>query len=421
MVTNQISNRQSLVQIYKAASSDIISSLSGDTFSFALSLMLLHTTHSAISFGLEAVIYPIVGILFVVPISNLVDRHDHKSLILISKAITLVALAGYSWVVFRVADRLLVSMMIVAIFGINDKVVGTTYTASVHELVNDTHLKPLATIEQAASSAVQLGSPLLAALLYAGIGFRGILVLELAGQAVVLGIAMTMHFYPLPKSSAMGNSDSQLAAFKVGLTYIHDHAVLWFIVQLSVWINLLFSAVNVGLSYMMVQVLKLGNVRLGWVSSSFALGMLVGSLMLLKLANFRNLIQAILRLVCGFGLSYLGIGSLLSAKLGPNTITLGLMVLGIVTGVFLAWINTPMGVYMQSTVPTQVMGRVSGTLTTLSALAMPLGTLLYSWLFQHVAGSLLFLVTGALLIGLAGFFSHRPYPVTSVQPSKPIS
>lgn len=234
MVTNQISNRQSLIQIYKAASSDIISSLSGDTFSFALSLMLLHATHSAISFGLEAVIYPIVGILFVVPISNLVDRHDHKSLILISKAITLVALAGYSWVAFRVADRLLVSMMIVAIFGINDKVVGTTYTASVHELVNDTHLKPLATIEQAASSAVQLGSPLLAALLYAGIGFRGILVLELAGQAVVLGIAMTMHFYPLPKSFAMGNSDSQLAAFKVGLTYIHDHAVLWFIVQLSV-------------------------------------------------------------------------------------------------------------------------------------------------------------------------------------------
>ena len=143
--------------------------------------------------------------------------------------------------------------------------------------------------------------------------------------------------------------------------------------------------------------------------------------MLLKLANFRNLIQAILRLVCGFGLSYLGIGSLLGAKLGPNTITLGLMVLGIITGVFLAWINTPMGVYMQSTVPTQVMGRVSGTLTTLSALAMPLGTLLYSWLFQHVAGSLLFLITGALLIGLAGYFSHRPYPVTSVQPSKPIS
>jgi len=59
----QITNRQSVIQIVRAASSVIICTLGGDTFGFALGLMLLHTTHSALSFGLGSIIYPIVGLL----------------------------------------------------------------------------------------------------------------------------------------------------------------------------------------------------------------------------------------------------------------------------------------------------------------------------------------------------------------------
>jgi len=92
----QISNRQSTIQIVKAASSDIIGTLGGDTFSFAVGLMLLHRTHSAISFGLGSIIYPVIGLLLVMPVGNLVDRRRHKPLILMSKGVAIAAVLLYA-------------------------------------------------------------------------------------------------------------------------------------------------------------------------------------------------------------------------------------------------------------------------------------------------------------------------------------
>ncbi|GEO51123.1 hypothetical protein [Lactiplantibacillus pentosus] len=76
-----ISNRQSNAQIIKAFISNFISSLSGKMFSFGLGLMLLDETHSAISFGLNMLITPIVGLLCLVPIGNLVDTYPHKAVL----------------------------------------------------------------------------------------------------------------------------------------------------------------------------------------------------------------------------------------------------------------------------------------------------------------------------------------------------
>lgn len=421
MVADMISNRQSVIQIIRAASSDIIGILSGGIFSFSLALMLLHTTHSAISFGLESIVYPIVGLLLVVPIGNFVDTHDHKTTILVSKLVTLVALLIYSAVIFRLHDRLAASIVIVAVYAINDRISGTGYTASVHELVNERHIKPLTTIEQAATSGVQLASPLLAALLYGLIGFRGVLWLEAIAEFVVILITLSMHFHPLPQAAPTQQTAGQWAAFKVGLRYIHDHAVLWFVVQIAVWLNLLFSSVDVGLAYVMVQTLKLGNTRLGWVSSACALGMLAGNLLLMRLPSFQHLIRTVLLLTLGFGSVFALMGAWLVHPLAANLVTGGLVLLSMAMGLFLAWINTPISVYLQTTVPTHLLGRVSVTLTTLNTLAMPVGTLLFSWLFQRLPGGPLFIAVGLVLIGLVGFFWYRNrkimHQVVAPQPS----
>ncbi|KZT80680.1 transport protein [Lactiplantibacillus plantarum] len=54
-LTINISNHQSSLQIFKAAASNFISSLSGKMFTFGLGLMLLDETHSAISFGINKI------------------------------------------------------------------------------------------------------------------------------------------------------------------------------------------------------------------------------------------------------------------------------------------------------------------------------------------------------------------------------
>ena len=56
--------------------------LSGKAFNFALGLMLLDQTKSAMSFGINMIIYPLVSLIFLVPIGNLVDRYRHKKILI---------------------------------------------------------------------------------------------------------------------------------------------------------------------------------------------------------------------------------------------------------------------------------------------------------------------------------------------------
>jgi len=400
----QITNRQSVIQIVKAASSDIIGTLGGDTFSFALGLMLLHTTHSAISFGLGSIIYPLVGLLLVMPVGNLVDRRRHKPLLLTSRGVALLAFVGYALLANRVSNVMALAVVVLTILACADKVTSTTYTASIHELVNDEHIKTLATIEQAATAGIQLISPVLAAALYGWIGFEGIVAVEIVAESLTWLIALSMHFHPL-KATDEDTADTdktQWEQFKVGLVFIRRHFTLFTIVTIGIFLNFLFSSIDVGLPYAIVQTRHLGNARLSWILSAFAGGVLVGNLVLSVLPRFKNVLVAVLRLAMLLGVLIGVIGGLFLVPISSFILIASLIGISFIIGGVLAFVNTPMSVYMQMTVPTKLLGRVGSTFSTLLQLALPLGTAFYGFAFQKVSAGPIYLATGIVIVVYIG-------------------
>lgn len=396
----QISNRQSVIQIVKAASSDIIGTLGGDTFSFALGLMLLHTTHSAISFGLGSIIYPIVGLLLVMPVGNMVDRRRHKPLLLTSRGIVILSFVAYAWLESHVSNVMALAVVVLTVIACADKVTTTTYTASIHELVNDNHIKTLATIEQAATAGIQLISPVLAAALYTLIGFGGIVRLEIVVECTTWLLALSMRFHPLKETaeSAEMASKTQWQQFKVGLDYIRQHFTLLAVVTMGIFLNFLLASVDVGLPYAIVQGRHLPNAQLSWVLSAFAGGVLLGNLMLSVLPKFKNVLIAILRLSLALGGLMALIGVTFLSPLTSRLLIVMLILISLTVGIVLACINTPMSVYMQMTVPSRLLGRVGSTFGTLMQLALPLGTLAYGVLFQKFAAGGVFFLTGIMIM-----------------------
>ncbi|MFD1456534.1 MFS transporter [Levilactobacillus lanxiensis] len=396
----QITNRQSVIQIVKAASSDIIGTLGGDTFSFALGLMLLHTTHSAISFGLGSIIYPLVGLLLVMPVGNLVDCRRHKPLLLTSRGVALLAFVGYALLANRVNNVMALAVVVLTILACADKVTSTTYTASIHELVNDEHIKTLATIEQAATAGIQLISPVLAAALYGWIGFEGIVAVEIVAESLTWLIALSMHFHPLKVTDedAADTDKTQWEQFKVGLVFIRRHFTLFTIVTIGIFLNFLFSSIDVGLPYAIVQTRHLGNARLSWILSAFAGGVLVGNLVLSVLPRFKNVLVAVLRLAMLLGVLIGVIGGLFLVPISSFILVASLIGISFIIGGVLAFVNTPMSVYMQMTVPTKLLGRVGSTFSTLLQLALPLGTAFYGFAFQKVSAGPIYLVTGIVIV-----------------------
>jgi len=396
----QITNRQSVIQIVKAASSDIIGTLGGDTFSFALGLMLLHTTHSAISFGLGSIIYPLVGLLLVMPVGNLVDRLRHKPLLLTSRGVVLLAFVGYALFANRVSNVMALAVLALTIIACADKVTTTTYTASIHELVNDEHIQTLATIEQAATAGIQLISPVLAAALYGWIGFEGIVEVEIVAESLTWLIALSMRFHPLKATDedAVDLDKTQWQQFKVGLVFIRRHFTLFAVVAMGILLNFLLSSIDVGLPYAIVQTRHLGNARLSWILSAFAGGVLVGNLVLSVLPQFKNVLVAVLRLGMLLGVLIGVIGGLFMVPISSFVLVASLVGVSFTIGVILAFVNTPMSVYMQMTVPTKLLGRVGSTFSTLMQLAMPLGTAFYGFIFQKVSAGPIYLVTGIVIV-----------------------
>lgn len=396
----QITNRQSVVQIVKAASSDIIGTLGGDTFSFALGLMLLHTTRSAISFGLGAIIYPLVGLLLVMPVGNLVDRRPHKRLLLTSKGLVILAFGVYALLAPRVRNVMLLAVLVLTVIASADKVTTTTYTASVHELVNTNHIKTLATIEQAATAGIQLISPVLAAALYGWVGFEGIVTIEIVMEILTWLIAASMHFHPLApdERSSAANSGTQWQQFKVGLLFIRNHFTLLSVVVMGIFLNFLLASIDVGLPFAVVQTRHLGNSRLSWILSAFAGGVLLGNIVLSVLPRFKRVLQAVLRLSIVVGVLMGSIGVLFILPLSSATLIISLIVVALIIGLVLAFVNTPMSVYMQMIVPTALLGRVGSTFATLMQLAMPLGTAVFGVLFQRLPAGPIYLTTGIVIV-----------------------
>jgi hypothetical protein len=86
----------------------------------------------------------------------------------------------------------------------------------------------------------------------------------------------------------------------------------------------------------------------------------------------------------------------------PNISSLTLKIAGggilLLSGMALAFLNTPMGIYIQQAVPTRLLGRVSATVMTINMASAPVGIVIYSLIFQVYPSWLNFLISGIILL-----------------------
>ncbi|MCW1911079.1 MFS transporter [Lactiplantibacillus paraplantarum] len=409
-LTINISNHQSSLQIFKAAASNFISSLSGKMFSFGLGLMLLDETHSAISFGINMIISPIVGLLCLVPIGNLIDTYPHKTILTGSLTVRTLALILFATSInlFTTTAKLIPIVLFLIIDAISTNINDTCYSAATHELVNGPHIQRLNSLTQSAISLSSILSPALGVGLYSLVGFSGFIILEIIATLASFSIMLTMRFhYPstnqLTDSRRMpATSHSQFATFRFGLNYMQSRTMIKITILLSVILNFLYTAVTIGIPYILKDQLHTGNGPVGLLETGSAIGMLLGSLLLTLLPStgqkhlFSKLIIPVL--VLDSQIFLLGV-LFMTAQSPAGYALLGSLIMGILAFA-LVILNITFQVYLQQTVPTKLLGRVVATLTTVNSSIMPIGTLLFTLIFQSTTrGGLILIINGILLLG----------------------
>lgn len=397
-----INKRDTNVQIFKAVSSSLISGISGNMFSYGLGLMLLATTGSAISFGLSMVITPVIDLLFLVPVGNLVDHCAHKKLIISGMLGRLLALALLIAVIDQFSDQQ--KLIPVSIFLIVNALCVNLYTtaqnSAIHELVNADQIQRLSSLNNSASSLAAIISPTLGVALYSWLGFNAFLLCELIASMVSLIITMSMKFQISADRQHVQRQSQrfqQFQNFKIGLAYLKQRPLILKLISISVYLNFIFSALNIGLPFIVIKQLHLGNAAIGYLDTFNAIGMLTGSLYLSWQHQPKQLRQQIIVPVIMLT-SLLGLlGLVLQQATSLNQVLAlggGLLFL---LGFSLAILNVTSQVRIQTTVPSHLLGRVSATMTTANTAIFPIGTLFFTACFQHFpAGAMILALTGGI-------------------------
>ena len=276
LISDQMSNRQ----IIKDFISSFISSLSGKAFNFALGLMLLDQTKSAMSFGINMIIYPLVSLIFLVPIGNLVDRYRHKKILIYNFIFRLIIFLLFYALYFLTNSSTILYLVIpfVILHSITVNINDTCYSASIHELVNDKKIQRLSSVTQTAIAIATMLSPAIGVILYNWLGFSGFII-EIIANILSLGVLLTMKFFYEHEEQEVKikQNEKHQHGVKEIIQFLKENQIVKYIILVSVVLNFFYTSISIGVPFVVKEQLLLDNATVGILETMSAVGMLLAS------------------------------------------------------------------------------------------------------------------------------------------------
>lgn len=404
---NIISDRISNKQIIKDFISNFIGSLSGKSFNFALGLMLLDQTKSAMSFGINMIIYPLVSLIFLVPIGNLVDRYPHKKILIYNFIFRIFTFLLFYAFYFLMDSSSILYLVIpfVILHSITVNISDTCYSASIHELVNDKKIQRLSSVTQTAIAIATMLSPAIGVIFYGWLGFAGFILIEIFANLLSLGVLLSMKFYYEynEQENKATNCKNPLHGVKEIIQFLKENQIVKYIILVGVILNFFYTSISIGVPFVLKEQLLLDNSTVGMLETMAAVGMLLASISMSLLPDKKEnnilLSSKITIPLVLLTMAIIGLGITFASTNSQIIISfLGSIFMGIIAFTLVV-LNIIVMTYLQSTIETKFLGRVMSTLFTLNTSIMPIGTLVFTYLFQkEVNGGLIFIFGGVTLL-----------------------
>lgn len=404
---NIISDRISNKQIIKDFISNFIGSLSGKSFNFALGLMLLDQTKSAMSFGINMIIYPLVSLIFLVPIGNLVDRYPHKKILIYNFIFRIFTFLLFYAFYFLMDSSSILYLVIpfVILHSITVNISDTCYSASIHELVNDKKIQRLSSVTQTAIAIATMLSPAIGVIFYGWLGFAGFILIEIFANLLSLGVLLSMKFYYEynEQENKATNCENPLHGVKEIIQFLKENQIVKYIILVSVILNFFYTSISIGVPFVLKEQLLLDNSTVGMLETMAAVGMLLASISMSLLPDKKEnnilLSSKITMPLVLLTMAIIGLGITFASTNSQIIISfLGSIFMGIIAFTLVV-LNIIVMTYLQSSIETKFLGRVISTLFTLNTSIMPIGTLVFTYLFQkEVNGGLIFIFGGVTLL-----------------------
>ena len=376
-----------------------LSLLGSQLVQFAIIWYLTRETNSATTLAIASMMGLLPQVLLSPFIGTWVDRGNRR-LILIAADAT-VAIATMTLAVLFALSAIQVWHIYLALF-IRAVAAGfhqSAFGASIVLLVPKENLARVQGFNQALYGGLNIISAPLGAYLLAVLPMQGILGIDVGTALFAISILLFVRI-PQPERSAQ-TSSTFWQDFRAGFHYIITWRGLVILLCLVMVINFFFSATEALTPLLITNHFRGEAGQLGWWLSAFAVGTVLGGLILGAWGGFRRKV-----VTAQLGLVLTGLSTIVVGIVPADLFWVGLAA-NTAVGLLLPIINGSFGATLQATIKPEMQGRVFAFILSAAMLVSPLALVIAGPFADAFGIQSWFLIAGisCTLMGLLGFLS----------------
>lgn len=393
-------------QLVRAGTSAIVNALGAQLFSYALGYELLAQTGSALSFGLSVLIGPLVSLVTAPGIARLIDNWSHRKTALLGNSLTIVSLLGFEGYLMLTGGRqglLLAAVVVSIMMNVAERCFSVAYLASVQAMVPPRLVQRLNALQSVGNSTAGILAPPIAGWLFAWLPLKWILLVQLLTEIVTLWLTYQTSFDAFPVSkSTDDNSVSTAASFKTAWQFLWQEQRLGFLVIAACLLNVTYVAFEVGSPYVVMHKLHQTAATSGSIQALSSVGLILGG-SIITIVTLKHIFRFALAVYVSMGFVMIVAGGLMQLPWLP---LLGLFaVVNFSTGIMTALSDPPLFAYFQKAAPYALLGHLTTLMITVAQILNPIGVLIYTVLFDHVAYRSVYLGTAVVLLVSGGIMT----------------
>lgn len=383
----------------------LVSLLGSNMQQFALSLYVLAITGSATVFASMLSISILPRLLFS-PIAGVFgDWFDRKKTIVFLDFLNAIIIGIYGLLLFIRGDLSLPLIYILVVtLEITEIFFGSAMTGIMPSIVAKEQLLEANSFSSLALNIGQLLAPVIAATVY---GLFGLQVVLIVNAVSFLLSAISELFIQVPhnhKRPEKINIHSFKRDLRDGVETIRNNRMLSTIISVGTVINFSIAPLfSVGLIFITKEVLKASDMQFGLFQMVFAASMIIAPLISAKFVKKvvvgKLLFRSFFTLGCLILLMAVIPTSFVLTAFDTNLVPLLLLLsISFCVGIVATIANIAIGTLFQQTTPIDMLGRVGAVSGLAITVFIPLGQMLFGFLYDRIAPSLVILLSGVLLL-----------------------
>jgi len=378
-----------------------LSLLGSGLVQFTLVWWLTQQTGSATVLALATLMAVLPGV-FLAPFAGaVVDRWDRRLVMIAADALIALATIGLAGLFAMGAARVCMVYAVMFCRAAGSSFHWAAMQASTSLMVPGKELARVAGLNQTLQGAVNIVGPPVGALLLQVLPLQGVLALDV-GTALLAIVPLLVVRIPRPRRTESGavREASVFEDVREGMIYVRRWPGLLLVLLMAAVVNLLLTPASSLMPLLVTDHFRGGALELGWLESSWGVGVVVGGLILSAWGGFSRRILTSL-----MGLAGVGLGFLIAGIVPPSAL---LMAVGgmLLAGTMNPITNGPIMAIIQAWVEPGMQGRVFALVQSLATAAIPVGMLIAGPVADLLGVRVWYVVGGAtcILLSVAAFF-----------------